>query len=233
MITSTGNNFGGGAISFKAVDKEEYLVLNGIVEIDTEESEYQAASVLEIYVPDLKIPKSLETLVYLARNKNGFNTMILAKTWIKDKNTICIEKIDNVTENGTITLTFCCMYVTKGKSITSVPFSGTELQFEVVSGIIKFQEQNNIITDEFMLFCNCRGGINIPQGYEPFEIEITGLPDGLVGDFPIIGLEYMYVREGNLYTNCHLEDGKLTTDGFRRNFSGNYAQYYVYAVIVR
>ena len=82
MITSTGNNFGGGAISFKAVDKEEYLVLNGIVEIDTEESEYQDASVLEIYVPDLRIPKSLETLVYLARNKNGFNTMILAKTWI-------------------------------------------------------------------------------------------------------------------------------------------------------
>ena len=58
-FNSTGNNFGAGQIAFKSHQEENFVVLNAKFTYNPESPEYQAADVLEIYVPDLKQPLCL------------------------------------------------------------------------------------------------------------------------------------------------------------------------------
>ena len=53
MFNSTGNNFGAGVIQFKDVQESNYIVLNAKFTCNPQSQEYQAADVLEIYVPTL------------------------------------------------------------------------------------------------------------------------------------------------------------------------------------
>ena len=65
MFYSTGNNFGAGQIRFKSYQAENYLVLNANFTIDTSSLAYQGATVLEIYVPALRIDRSVEVGVFV------------------------------------------------------------------------------------------------------------------------------------------------------------------------
>ena len=58
MFNSTGNNFGAGTIQFKDYQASNYVVLNAKFSYDPTNAAYQAADVLEIYVPDLSIDRS-------------------------------------------------------------------------------------------------------------------------------------------------------------------------------
>ena len=58
MFNSTGNNFGAGTIQFKDYQAENYVVLNAKFSYDPTNAAYQAAEVLEIYVPNLSINRS-------------------------------------------------------------------------------------------------------------------------------------------------------------------------------
>ena len=58
LFNSTGNNFGAGTIAFKSHQEENFVVLNAKFTYDPENAAYQAADVLEIYMPDLSIDRS-------------------------------------------------------------------------------------------------------------------------------------------------------------------------------
>ena len=111
-FNSTGNNFGAGTISFKSHQEENFVVLNAKLTYNPESPEYQAADVLEIYVPDLSIERSAIAGVFLrfrdVRDSYGYtwdnSGGTVLKSWIKDKNTICIEKFTNFDEKGEITI---------------------------------------------------------------------------------------------------------------------------------
>ena len=58
MITAIGNNFGAGQISLKDYQNEKLVVLNGKFSFNNKAEAFLSASVLEIYLPELSIPKS-------------------------------------------------------------------------------------------------------------------------------------------------------------------------------
>ena len=92
MITATGNNFGAYTIQLKDYQSDKMVILNGRLELNPESEDYIAAKQLEIYVPDLSLPKSTMTAVF-QHGKSWAKPMVTAlKSWIKDKNTIVIEK---------------------------------------------------------------------------------------------------------------------------------------------
>ncbi len=116
MITATGNNFGAGAITFKAYSTAEILVLNGKVEVAASDPAFRAATELEIYLPNQPMKKSAETAVYMVMIKKGagpFATIVQAK--LKNYNTISIEKCPLYQTYGDFTLVFACAFVPKGK----------------------------------------------------------------------------------------------------------------------
>ncbi len=108
LFNSTGNNFGAGQIAFKSHQEENFVVLNAKVSYDPTNADYQAADVLEIYVPDLSIERSAvngviltfkDRYVYLSYTWNNDGGTAI-KSWIKDKNTICLEKFTNFDDKG-------------------------------------------------------------------------------------------------------------------------------------
>ena len=118
MFNSTGNNFGAGTIQFKDYQAENYVVLNAKFSYDPTNAAYQGVDVLEICVPDLSINRSAvagviltfqDRYVYSSYTWNNDGGTAI-KSWIKDKNTICLEKFTNFDDKGEITIFIQALY---------------------------------------------------------------------------------------------------------------------------
>lgn len=94
MIQSTGNNFGAGVITFKDYQSAHEIVLNGCFEYDDTNEAYQNAQVLEIYLPNLSLSRSAIAGCFCAAMGPYTWMGTTAKCWIKNRNTLCIEKLD-------------------------------------------------------------------------------------------------------------------------------------------
>ena len=71
MITAIGNNFGAGQISLKDYQNEKLVVLNGKFSFNNKTEAFLSASVLEIYLPELSIPKSGMSGCYIMFESEG------------------------------------------------------------------------------------------------------------------------------------------------------------------
>ena len=101
MITTIGNNFGADQFQIKDFQNEKTVVLNGKFSFNNKSEAFKAASVLEIYVPELSIPKSGMSGAYIMFESEGKFYGTTVKTWLKNQNTICIEKLDHWSDPGT------------------------------------------------------------------------------------------------------------------------------------
>ena len=114
MFKSTGNNFGGPEISFKDYQGEHEIVLNAVFDYDSTNEAYRNARQLEIYVPALRFNKSAVAGCFFAAEGQYGPIGTTVKTWIKNKNTIVIEKLtawDNLTNHR---IYICTMYGLRG-----------------------------------------------------------------------------------------------------------------------
>ena len=138
MIIPTGNNFGCSAIEIKDYQSEKVVVLNSKFTIDPKNEAYKNASVLEIYVPDLSLDKSSDSSCFMRsaqlmwpdqsyRKTYGVGTVL--RTWIKDKNTICIEKLPIYDEQDQVDIVLATLYVQKGKRTTIEKSPTTKVTF--------------------------------------------------------------------------------------------------------
>lgn len=138
MIKPTGNNFGCDAIEIKDYQSEKVVVLNSKITFDPKNEAYRNASVLEIYVPDLMLDKSSNSSCFIRSEQTmwpgqsyettyGVGTVLT--TWIKDKNTICIEKLPIYDELESVTIILATLYVQKGKRSKIEKSQATNLNF--------------------------------------------------------------------------------------------------------
>ncbi len=114
MFKSTGNNFGGPEITFKDYQGEHEIVLNAVFDYDSTNEAYRNARQLEIYVPALRFNKSAVAGCFFAAEGQYGPLGTTVKTWIKNKNTIVIEKLtawDNLTNHR---IYICTMYGLRG-----------------------------------------------------------------------------------------------------------------------
>lgn len=118
MFNSTGNNFGAGQITFKDYQASNYVVLNSKFTFDPTNADYQACDQLEIYVPDLTIDRSAVGGVFIrfvedyhySWGGSVYDGGTVLKSWIKDKNTIVIEKQPWFDENGPLIIYIVTLY---------------------------------------------------------------------------------------------------------------------------
>lgn len=116
MIIATGNNFGAGQISLKDYQNEKQVVLNGKFSFNNKSEAYQSASVLEVYVQELSIPKSGMSGAYITFEVDGKFYGTTVKTWVKDSCTVCFEKLDHWSEQtDEYTIYVLSLYVPKGQ----------------------------------------------------------------------------------------------------------------------
>ena len=138
MIIATGNNFGCGAIEIKDYQSEKVVVLNAKITFDPRNEAYRNASVLEIYVPDLSFGKSSNSSCFIQTSKlmwpdqyykKEYQVGTVLTTWIKDKNTICIEKLPIYDEQESVNIVLATLYVQKGKRSAIEKSKTTKVNF--------------------------------------------------------------------------------------------------------
>ena len=242
MITSIGNNFGCNAIEMKDYQSEKVVVLNAKFTIDPKNEAYKNASVLEIYVPDLTFAKSSNSSCYIRseqlmwpdqsyRKTYGVGTVLT--TWIKDKNTICIEKLPIYDELESIDIILATLYVQKGKRTTIKKSKVTKLNF-VYQNYDMYESDVICVVEEDWCFLTASFSDN---GYnymkEDFVITLEGFPTDVSIDICITGFPHQAdVLGGGTYLG-RLENGVITIPKPSASNSGTSYEPFIYFFAVR
>ena len=215
MITATGNNFGAYTIQLKDYQSDKMVILNGRLELNPESEDYIAAKQLEIYVPDLSLPKSTMTAVF-QHGKSWAKPMVTAlKSWIKDKNTIVIEKpLVLRSASAEPELDFFCAYVPKGVRFTPEGMTPTPLTIENATlPNMSITYQHCFITDHWVFLAIQIRGTKTENEGDEFSFRLNGLPNDIAADVPFFFNAYSYSEDGSYEVPVHITGDQLTCFG--------------------
>ena len=215
MITATGNNFGAGTIQLMDYQNSNMVILNGRIALDPTNEAYIAAQQLEIYVPDLSIPKSTVTAVF-QHGMSWSRPMVTAlKSWIKDKNTIVVEKpIVLKSAAAEPVLDFLCAYVPKGVRFTPEGMTLTPLTIENATlENLRFNYQHCFITDNWVFLAVQISGTKTPTEGDPFSFRLAGLPSGLAAEVPFFFNAYSYSEDGSYEVPVTISGDQFSCEG--------------------
>ena len=199
MINATGFNFGQGNIQFRDYQSEDMVILNGKFSYDQLNSRYREAEQLEIYVPDLSIDKSAPTAVYVHGEKNGEKYITAVKSWIKNKNTIALEKppLFNSSEYYN-SFDFFSAYVPKGVRFEPQLMAKTPLTItsEDIPDIYIYFNQC-VVTDNWIFLALKLGNCRTATEGEQFTINLGGMPSWPIRDIPMFCNAYWAASYGS------------------------------------
>ena len=229
MFNSTGNNFGADVIQFKDVNEGNYLILNAKFTCNPQSSEYQAADVLEIYVPNLPFDRSTESAAvvrFLHRETTSgrqynYDAGTIVKTWIKDANTLCLEKLSVFDDQEELIIYIQTLYCQLGK--------GNPQDKKRQQKITAVTDGNYLYIDTSYTFCVVYdrwvflhlmySGCSFAARSTDWEALLQNFPDDVNVDVPIMAsYNYRYTHLGGV-TEFHLEDGYMTFPASERSGS--------------
>lgn len=215
MITATGNNFGAGTIQLKDYQSDKMIILNGRIPLNPSHADYEAAQQLEIYVPDLMLPKSTTTAVFLHGLSWEKKYVTAVRSWIKNKNTIVLEKppiFRNV--NSSPVLDFLCAYVPKGIRFEIQDMQVTTLAIaDSTSESAQIRYQQCFITDNWVSLAIQLQGFRGENEGDAFSLRLTGLPSDLNADVPFFFNSHTYSYPGSFEIPITIQGDQLSCAG--------------------
>ena len=234
MFNSIGNNFGAGQISFKDYQAENYVVLNSKFSFDPTNADYQACDQLEIYVPDLTIDRSAVGGVFIrfvedyhySWGDSVYDGGTVLKSWIKDKNTIVIEKQPWFDENGP--------YPQLNQGSDTIKSTMQRLTMTTEGNYLRFGYETFMVEFEHWVFIHLMFS-SCTYAYRDslWEVLMEELPSDITADVPICG-------GGNqMHPNCdgmaeaHIENRVLSNQRRVMGFFDTAHDPFVYAFLVR
>lgn len=236
IINSTGNNFEGGPISMNTYQSEKLVVLNSKFSFNNKSEAFAAASVLEVYVPELSIPRSGISSAYIVFEVDGKFYGTTAKTWLKNSKTICIEKLDfwsDQTDEYTIYL--LSLYVPKGQRGVFECGIETELTLNNTTS------QNNYgyyktcyVEDGWCLIGLATTKYNTE--IDPYDdiVELGGFPTDVDIELPFVGDNVNSIQTyGTDMLQATIKDAVLTVKNIQFGWGGYPRDNFLYAACVR
>lgn len=200
MFKSISNNFGAPEITFRDVQTDRYVILNARFTFDPTGNEtYQAAQELEIKVPDLSISKSIDAgviAVYEDNYKHPYNGEIyryhfpaLLRSRIKDRNTICIEKVTSYDEFAPVHIYIYTIYSVLNTDELTELSQTTPLTLTSTPAISYLASYKSCIVSPDWVWLYIGFTDRISDIDEDITITLDGFPtDAPCDEFPIIGV---------------------------------------------
>ena len=244
MFNSISNNFGAGVIQFKDVQESNYIVLNAKFTCNPQSAEYQATEVLEITVPALSIARSTEAGVIARYKERGTSYGYpyvrdggtVLKSWVKDANTLCIEKLSVFDDQEELIIyiqTLYCQLAQGGN-----PTKGKEKRITATSedNALRFSTSYTfcVVFDKWIFYHMMFDGVSWAFRDLDWEAFFDTLPEDVTADVPIISA-YNYGNDKlGCITESRLEGGYWMLpkdergDGFEN--TGNYVFSFGYLV---
>lgn len=219
MITSTGSNFGVTGIQIKDYQTEDMAILEAVFEVEPSNADYQACDVMEIYVPSLRFKRSLEStgfIVYEGEQNPKYpyesrNDGTVVNVWIKDENTICVEKLGIYDSKEAFKIFISSLFVPSGKRVAFQKHTKRTLSCTSEALYMPSGYSFAVIEDDWMFLVIGFGEYNYSHRDEVWTVNIQGLPEGFTRDVLIIGGSEWNVP-GMGATYGHIENGVLTIE---------------------
>ena len=235
-IISTGNNFGAGAVELNTFQNEKLVVLNSKFTFNNKSEAYQSASVLELYVPELSIPKSGISGAYIMFSAEDklFGTTV--KTWIKNSKTVCIEKLDLWSEQtDEYTIYLLSLYVPKGQR------GVFEVGAEVNLTLNNTTSTNNygyyktcFVEDGWCLIGLMTGSYNTQSKPTDDIVELGGFPTDVDIELPFVADNVNSIQTyGVDMLQATIKDAVLTVKNIPFGWGGYPKDNFLYAACVR
>ena len=236
MITTTGNNFGADQFEIKDFQSDKIVILNGKFSFNNKSDAFKAASVLEIYVPELSIPKSGMSGAYIMFESEGefFGTTV--KTWIKNQNTICIEKLDHWSDQtDEYTIYLVSLYAPKGQRGVFELGQKTRLTLNNTTSTNDYAyNQACYVNDDWCMIALMTGSYNTE--IKPYDeiVELGGFPTDVDVELPFVGDNINTIQEyGTDMLKASIKNGILTIHSVIFGWGGMPRDHFLYGVFIR
>ena len=222
MIQSTGNNFGAGVITFKDYQSEHEIVLNGCFEYDDTNEAYQNARVLEIYLPNLSLSRSAIAGCFCAAMGTYTWMGTTAKCWIKNKNTLCVEKLDIWTDRHQRKIWIYTLFGLRGfhdLQITLEKLKTPQLAQSESLGYV--QNKYYYANEHFMLFAFSFSELTFSKPYEKVDLITNAdedFPDDVDAVVPFVTCQ-CDSKPGCAIIEGRFKDGALLLSGVPKNMT--------------
>lgn len=218
------NNFRGVTSNFKIFKTDDVVIFNGVIDFHASDTNYQSADVLEINLPGQKLKRSFETVIYLKcdrgvdtkykYNHNQYCTIV--KSWIKDENTVCVEKFSGFDDIENLDLVFTSLYLLSNRRIAMTLFEKVNLRGSSEQYDSPPSVGVTVIQPEWVYIQLEMKQPNYEFEKTVWDITFEGLPEDLDIDIPIVGGNNPYSDIGLGYSQGHLSDKVLHVE--RRSF---------------
>ena len=236
MITTTGNNFGADQFDIKDFQSDKIVILNGKFSFNNKSDAFKAASFLEIYVPELSIPKSGMSGAYIMFESEGefFGTTV--KTWIKNQNTICIEKLDHWSDQtDEYTIYLVSLYAPKGQRGVFELGQKTRLTLNNTTSTNNYAyNQACYVNDDWCMIALMTGSYNTE--IKPYDeiVELGGFPTDVDVELPFVGDNINTIQEyGTNMLKASIKNGILTIHSVIFGWGGMPRDHFLYGVFIR
>lgn len=244
MFSSIRNNFGAGTILFKDAQEENYIVLNSIFSYDPENAAYLEAEVLEITVPTLSIGRSTITgvaVTYRERSvsygsPNVYDGGTFAKSWIKDANALCIEKLSEMEGKGEVTVYIQALYAQLARSSDTTKSIKKYLDVKSTDCPAFDSTDSFVIVKDRWVFYSLMFD-RYSYSYEKFDwaVRFRNMLEDIVADIPVFcPTNYNYPNLGG-FCKSRLEEGfwSLLAEDRINGFGNSSDENFSFAFLVR
>ena len=242
MFNSTGNNFGAGQISFRDYQASNYVVLNAKFTFDPTSAQYQACDQLEIYVPDLTIDRSAVAGVFIRFIETQsyswgdaiYDGGTVLKSWIKDKNTIVIEKQPWFDNNGPLLIYIVTLYPQLNQGANAIKGTKQRLTMTFEENYLRFTSDTFIVVFDHWVFIHLQfSGCTYAYRDSPWEGIMEQMPDDVTADVPVPGGGNQWHQDCFGMNECHIENKTFTMDRRVMGFWDTGREPFAFAFLVR
>ncbi|MCR5535774.1 MAG: hypothetical protein K6F47_11510 [Bacteroidaceae bacterium] len=242
MFYSTGNNFGAGTIQFKDYQAENYVVLNAKITYDPSNANYRAVNVLEIYVPNLSIERSAVAGVFLTfvdREVMGesiwnYDGGTAVKSWIRDENTICIEKLTNFDDKVEHTIYIQALYTKLNQGGRVIKGVRTPIRMTQENPYLYWGYDTFCVIFEHWVFLHLEyDSCSFDHLDSRWEAQMEKFPKDVNSDVPFFGGNNQNNPSVNGFSLAHVENGVFSCESRMISFGDTGSDPFVFAFLVR
>ena len=236
MITTTGNNFGADQFQVKDFQSEKIVVLNGKFSFNNKSEAFKAASVLEVYVPELSIPKSGMSGAYIMFESEGKFYGTTVKTWLKNQTTICIEKLDHWSDQtDEYTIFLVSLYAPKGQRGVFELGTKTRLTLNNTTSNNNYAYyQACYVSDDWCMIALMTGSYNTEVNEYDEIVELGGFPTDVDVELPFVADNINSTQTyGTDMLKASIKNGILTVYSLPFGWGGMPREHFLYGVFIR
>lgn len=211
MLTVNATNFGlaPSEIQIKEYRSANLLVLDGEFIVDTSAEEYSGIRPMQLSVADIPFSKSRPGTALVTVLSEGVKYATITKVWVKDKNTICIDKILPYKSAGSYKVKLNTMLIPERITGEVALHQRTGHTPRVTKGEAVGLEIFTIQSDDWFILTLKATSLTFDTDSQTVEISVPDLAENASSSFPVLYNEGLWVALGSKYYPATLENGTI------------------------